>query len=75
MKVNIFVCYTILDELHKNSEKLVQDHYGNYVIQHVLEHGNPEDKSKIILKFTSKVLSLSQHKIVSSAQCSQAQII
>ena len=82
----------ILDELHKQTEKLVQDQYGklvyitslkaswnqrhqfiysnnflsgNYVIQHVLEHGNPEDKSRI-LELKGKVLVLSQHKFASN---------
>lgn len=27
---------SILDELHQNTEQLIQDQYGNYVIQHVL---------------------------------------
>ena len=31
----------ILDELHSSTEQLLQDQYGNYVIQHVLEHGKP----------------------------------
>ena len=39
---------------------------GNYVIQHVLEHGNPEDKSRIILELKGKVLVLSQHKFASN---------
>ena len=39
-----------------------QDQYGNYVIQHVLEHGRPEDKSKIVAEVRGKVLVLSQHK-------------
>ena len=29
----------ILEELHQNTDQLLQDQYGNYVIQHVLEHG------------------------------------
>jgi len=41
---------------------LLQDQYGNYVIQHVLEHGRPEDKSKIVAEVRGKVLVLSQHK-------------
>ena len=40
----------------------LQDQYGNYVIQHVLEHGRPEDKSRIVLGLKGQVLSLSQHK-------------
>ena len=31
----------ILEELHSNTEQLLQDQYGNYVIQHVLERGDP----------------------------------
>ena len=27
---------SILEELHQNTEQLIQDQYGNYVIQHVL---------------------------------------
>lgn len=41
---------------------LKQDQYGNYVIQHVLEHGRPEDKSKIVAEIRGNVLVLSQHK-------------
>ncbi len=40
----------------------LQDQYGNYVIQHVLEHGRPEDKSKIVAELRGKILALSQHK-------------
>ena len=29
----------ILEELHANTEQLLQDQYGNYVVQHVLERG------------------------------------
>lgn len=57
----------ILEELHQNTEKLVQDQYGNYVIQHVLEHGRPEDKSKIVAELRGKVLPLSQHKFARCA--------
>lgn len=45
---------------------LLQDQYGNYVIQHVLEHGRPEDKSKIVAEVRGKVLVLSQHKFASN---------
>ncbi|MGH0172772.1 UNVERIFIED_CONTAM: hypothetical protein FKN15_063560 [Acipenser sinensis] len=38
------------------------DQYGNYVIQHVLEHGRAEDKSKIVAEIRGNVLVLSQHK-------------
>jgi len=55
-----------LDELHANTEQLLQDQYGNYVIQHVLEHGKPENKSRIVSAVTGKVLPLSQHKFASN---------
>jgi pumilio RNA-binding family len=35
---------------------------GNYVIQHVLEHGKVEDRGRIISAITGRVLQLSQHK-------------
>ena len=37
----------VLEELHTNIEALIQDQYGNYVVQHVLDRGKPEDKSMI----------------------------
>lgn len=40
--------------------------YGNYVIGHILEHGRPQDKSKIIESMKSHVLSMSQHKYASN---------
>uniref|UniRef100_A0A8C8F6P8 PUM-HD domain-containing protein n=1 Tax=Oncorhynchus tshawytscha TaxID=74940 RepID=A0A8C8F6P8_ONCTS len=48
-----------------SSDALFKDQYGNYVIQHVLEHGRPEDKSKIVAEVRGKVLLLSQHKFAS----------
>ncbi|KAM9353986.1 pumilio homolog 2 isoform 9-T10 [Pholidichthys leucotaenia] len=47
-------------------DALFKDQYGNYVIQHVLEHGRPEDKSKIVAEVRGKVLILSQHKFASN---------
>ncbi len=29
----------ILEELHRSADLLLQDQYGNYVIQHILEKG------------------------------------
>jgi Pumilio-family RNA binding repeat len=37
----------VLEEIHSHTEQLLQDQYGNYVVQHVLDHGKPEDKTKI----------------------------
>lgn len=51
-----------MGELHEHTERLIQDQYGNYVIQHVLEHGSADDKSTIVNIVRGNVLLLSQHK-------------
>uniref|UniRef100_A0A8D3DLU8 Pumilio homolog 1 n=1 Tax=Scophthalmus maximus TaxID=52904 RepID=A0A8D3DLU8_SCOMX len=50
----------------RNNATLKWDQYGNYVIQHVLEHGRAEDKSKIVAEIRGNVLGLSQHKFASN---------
>ncbi|XP_057210902.1 pumilio homolog 1 isoform X4 [Triplophysa rosa] len=50
----------------KTRSLTMQDQYGNYVIQHVLEHGRAEDKSKIVAEIRGNVLGLSQHKFASN---------
>ncbi|EFJ40581.1 pumilio family protein, partial [Volvox carteri f. nagariensis] len=46
--------------------QLTQDQYGNYVIQHVLERGTPEEKSSIIGSLSATVVQLSMHKFASN---------
>jgi len=58
--------YLILKELLHCTISLVQDQYGNYVIQHVLEHGRPQDKHEIISQVRGKIVQLSQHKFASN---------
>lgn len=50
----------LLAELHEHTDKLVQDQYGNYVIQHVLDHGSPEDTAAIISRIRGQVGQLEQ---------------
>jgi hypothetical protein len=38
----------ILDEIRKSTSTLIQDQYGNYVIQHVMKHGRPADRQLVI---------------------------
>jgi len=57
---------SLLEELHHYTINLIQDQYGNYVIQHVLEHGKPEDKSLVISKVMGQILTLSKHKFASN---------
>lgn len=56
----------ILNELLSSTQSLVQDQYGNYVIQHVLEHGRSQDKSVIITKMKGQIIVMSQHKFASN---------
>nr|XP_009795321.1 PREDICTED: pumilio homolog 3-like [Nicotiana sylvestris] len=45
---------------------LAQDQYGNYVVQHVLEHGNPEERTSIINKLMGQIVQMSQQKFASN---------
>ncbi|KAG0040894.1 mRNA binding protein puf3 [Podila clonocystis] len=56
----------LLDELHRYIPNLVQDQYGNYVIQHILERGKPAEKSLVVSKVVGQVLVLSKHKFASN---------
>lgn len=52
--------------MNRNTSQLVQDQYGNYVIQHILEHGEAKDKALVISKVKGHVLQLSKHKFASN---------
>jgi len=56
----------ILKELFHCTISLVQDQYGNYVIQHLLELGRPQDKHEIIKQLRGKIVQLCQHKFASN---------
>ena len=49
-----------------SAQTLITDQYGNYVMQHVIEHGKPEDQAKIIELVTAQLLTLSKHKFASN---------
>lgn len=60
---DILLCCFIVDyHLFQHTERLVKDQYGNYVIQHILEHGRTESKDQIVTELRGKILALSQHK-------------
>lgn len=61
-----FLQKPLLDELHRYTLNLIQDQYGNYVIQHVLEHGKLLDKATVVSKVRGQVLVLSKHKFASN---------
>ncbi|XP_048129822.1 pumilio homolog 5 isoform X2 [Rhodamnia argentea] len=56
----------IVDEILDSAYLLAQDQYGNYVTQHVLERGKPQERSQIISKLTGNIVPLSQHKYASN---------
>eukprot|EP01018_Ginkgo_biloba_P027317 Gb_23280 [translate_table: standard] len=56
----------IMDEILQSACNLAQDQYGNYVAQHVLEHGKPHERSEIISKLAGQIVQMSQHKFASN---------
>ncbi|GAB2219110.1 hypothetical protein Droror1_Dr00006739 [Drosera rotundifolia] len=59
-------CQFMVDEILESACTLAQDQYGNYVAQHVLEKGKPQERSQLIRKLSGRVLQMSQHKFASN---------
>ncbi|XVE59292.1 hypothetical protein DITRI_Ditri05aG0034400 [Diplodiscus trichospermus] len=56
----------VMDEILGSVSVLAQDQYGNYVVQHVLEHGKPHERSIIIKELAGKIVQMSQQKFASN---------
>uniref|UniRef100_A0A0C9RL39 TSA: Wollemia nobilis Ref_Wollemi_Transcript_12836_4336 transcribed RNA sequence n=1 Tax=Wollemia nobilis TaxID=56998 RepID=A0A0C9RL39_9CONI len=56
----------IMEEILESACNLAQDQYGNYVAQHVLEHGKPHERSEVIQKMAGQIVQMSQHKFASN---------
>lgn len=56
----------ILDEIFINMKELRTHLYGNYVVSHVLEFGDLQDRSKIIDEILDDLVELSLHKFGSN---------
>lgn len=56
----------IMNELHSSTHLLITDQYGNYVAQHVIQNGKPEDSTRIIELVMNDFLTLSKHKFASN---------
>jgi pumilio RNA-binding family len=56
----------IMEEILRSTCSLAQDQYGNYVVQHVLEHGRAHERSDIITKLAGQIVQMSQHKFASN---------
>merc|ERR1711871_634927 len=45
---------------------LIHNQFGNYVIQHILRHGEPSEKENVIRQVREKLLKYSCHKYASN---------
>ncbi|KAG1715699.1 hypothetical protein ID866_1462 [Astraeus odoratus] len=61
----------LMDELHKYMINLMQDQFGNYVVQFVLEQGKPHDRCQVIGKLRGQMLNMARHKFASNV-CEKA---
>lgn len=57
---------SILSELHACAPTLIPDQYGNYVTQHIIEHGALEDRAAIIDIVKNQLLAFAKHKFASN---------
>lgn len=56
----------MLQEVHASAASLIVDKYGNYVMQHIIEHGLEEDRARTIALVTSQLVNFSKHKFASN---------
>ncbi|KAG7637839.1 putative armadillo-like helical, nucleic acid binding NABP, pumilio domain-containing protein [Arabidopsis thaliana] len=56
----------VMEEILSTVSMLAQDQYGNYVVQHVLEHGKPDERTVIIKELAGKIVQMSQQKFASN---------
>ncbi|KAF7298586.1 PUM-HD domain-containing protein [Mycena indigotica] len=63
----------LLDELTSHTANLMQDQFGNYIVQFILENGLPCDRSSILTQLRGRVLAMACHKFASNV-CEKAMI-
>ena len=56
----------IMGEIMNSVCTLAQDQYGNYVIQHIIQHGKPHERTEIINKLAGQIVTMSQQKFASN---------
>ncbi|XP_047329900.1 pumilio homolog 1-like [Impatiens glandulifera] len=56
----------VMGEILASVSMLAQDQYGNYVVQHVLEQGNDNERSTIIRELAVNIVQMSQQKFASN---------
>ncbi len=56
----------IIDIVLQEVYELSQDQYGNYLIQHIIEHQNQKEIRSILNQLKGKIFELSIHKYASN---------
>jgi hypothetical protein len=56
----------LLDTIINNSLEIVQNPFGNYIIQHILDEWGPDIAKDIINVITNNIISLSMQKFSSN---------
>lgn len=54
--------HALVTEILESVNELSVDPYGNYVVQSIVEHGEPRDRQIIVLKFEGRVMRMSHQK-------------
>ncbi|XP_047084928.1 pumilio homolog 5-like [Lolium rigidum] len=52
----------LVTEILESVNELSVDPYGNYVVQYIVEHGEPREREIIVLKFDGRVMQMSHEK-------------
>ena len=56
----------VLDELAADIPGLICDQYGNYIMQHMMVHGRPEDRAAVVRRVQSTLFTYAGHKFASN---------
>ena len=57
---------TLVDEVHALTKPLMQDQYGNYVIQWILQDAPPKDSERVVRAVKGDFVELARHKFASN---------
>ena len=53
-------------EILRDAGALARDQYGNYVVQHVLQHGDDVSRKSVLSTLAGQIVPLAQHKFASN---------
>ena len=53
-------------EILRDAAALARDQYGNYVVQHVLQHGDDVSRKSVLATLAGQIVPLAQHKFASN---------